>query len=97
MSTIIYKIVPCSSDIVKTRDHHANHIDLSRKNDRIRKLYTRILDLQNMKGCFLLQRRFAYLAHEIAKGLKEEYGMTEFCGTAIYMIGVIDSKRTFPG
>lgn len=33
-----------------------------------------------MKGCFLLQRRFAYLGHAIAQSLKEQYGVTEFCG-----------------
>ncbi len=33
-----------------------------------------------MKICFLLQRRFAYIGHEIAKILKEDYGVKEFCG-----------------
>lgn len=32
-----------------------------------------------MKGCFLLQRTFAYLGHDIARHLKERYGVTEFC------------------
>ncbi|MEK7655918.1 MAG: hypothetical protein AAB386_04555 [Patescibacteria group bacterium] len=33
-----------------------------------------------MKGCLLLQRRFAYLGHGIACHLKERYGVSEFCG-----------------
>lgn len=33
-----------------------------------------------MKGCFVLQRRFAYLAHAAIVNLKERYGLTEFCG-----------------
>ncbi|OGH64490.1 MAG: hypothetical protein A2821_03140 [Candidatus Magasanikbacteria bacterium RIFCSPHIGHO2_01_FULL_41_23] len=33
-----------------------------------------------MKGCFLLQRRFAYLGHAIIRSLKEQYGVTDFCG-----------------
>ncbi|MFH1621476.1 MAG: hypothetical protein ABIB04_05350 [Patescibacteria group bacterium] len=33
-----------------------------------------------MKGCLLLQRRFAYIGHYMAKNLKEEYGVDEFCG-----------------
>src|SRR3989338_8951017 len=33
-----------------------------------------------MKGCFLLQRRFAYIGHELVKILKEKYGVKEFCG-----------------
>lgn len=33
-----------------------------------------------MKGCFLLQRRFAYIGHDVALLLKERYGLTEFCG-----------------
>lgn len=32
-----------------------------------------------MKGCFLLQRRFAYLGHVIAQNLQEKYGVNEFC------------------
>ncbi len=33
-----------------------------------------------MKVCFLLQRRFAYIGHEIARILKEKHGVSEFCG-----------------
>lgn len=33
-----------------------------------------------MKGCFILQRQFAYIGHEIAVHLQEHYGVTEFCG-----------------
>lgn len=33
-----------------------------------------------MKACFHLQRRFAYVGHEIATLLKERHGVTEFCG-----------------
>lgn len=33
-----------------------------------------------MKGCFFLQRRFAYLGHVMALLLKERYGVNEFCG-----------------
>lgn len=33
-----------------------------------------------MKGCFLLQRRFAYIGHFIAQHLKESYGVDKFCG-----------------
>jgi len=33
-----------------------------------------------MKGCFLLQRRFAHIAHKIAVTLKQKYGVTDFCG-----------------
>ena len=33
-----------------------------------------------MKICFLLQRRFAYIGHNLAVLLKEKYGITEFCG-----------------
>lgn len=33
-----------------------------------------------MKACFLLQRRFAYVGHKLAKILKEKYGIEEFCG-----------------
>ncbi len=32
------------------------------------------------KGCFILQRRFAYIGHDIAVHLKERYGLTNFCG-----------------
>ena len=32
-----------------------------------------------MKGCFLLQRTFAFLGHDIARHLQERYGVTEFC------------------
>ena len=32
-----------------------------------------------MKACLVLQRRFAYLGHEIAVLLKEKHGSTEFC------------------
>lgn len=33
-----------------------------------------------MKGCLVLQRRFAYVGHAVARNLKERYGVTEFCG-----------------
>ncbi|MBI2075283.1 MAG: hypothetical protein HYT82_01285 [Candidatus Harrisonbacteria bacterium] len=33
-----------------------------------------------MKGCLLLQRRFATISHAIALTLKEKYGISEFCG-----------------
>ena len=33
-----------------------------------------------MKGCFVLQRRFAYIGHYLAQLLKEQYGVEEFCG-----------------
>ncbi|KKS95720.1 MAG: hypothetical protein UV75_C0003G0053 [Candidatus Giovannonibacteria bacterium GW2011_GWA1_43_15] len=33
-----------------------------------------------MKACFLLQRRFAYVGHAMAKILSEKYGVNEFCG-----------------
>lgn len=33
-----------------------------------------------MKGCLLLQRRFAYIGHYVAKNLKDQYGIDEFCG-----------------
>src|SRR3989338_6926225 len=32
-----------------------------------------------MKGCFILQRRFAYIGHNLAIFLKEKYGVNEFC------------------
>jgi len=32
-----------------------------------------------MKGCFFLQRRFAYVGHSMAVLLKERYGVSEFC------------------
>ncbi|MFA5185783.1 MAG: hypothetical protein WC551_04810 [Patescibacteria group bacterium] len=32
-----------------------------------------------MKGCFILQRQFAYIGHHIALHLKERYGVSEFC------------------
>jgi hypothetical protein len=35
-----------------------------------------------MKGCFVLQRRFAYIGHYVAQLLKEEHGMKDFCGIA---------------
>ncbi len=34
----------------------------------------------SMKGCFYLQRRFAFIGHELAKILQAEHGVTEFCG-----------------
>ena len=37
-----------------------------------------------MKICLLLQRKFLYLGHQIAINLKEDYGVTEFCGY-VYM------------
>jgi len=33
-----------------------------------------------MKGCFILQRRFVYIGHNIAVFLKEKYGVKDFCG-----------------
>ncbi len=33
-----------------------------------------------MKVCFLLQRKFAYLGHQIAINLKEDHGVDQFCG-----------------
>ena len=33
-----------------------------------------------MKACLLYQRRFTRVAHEIAKRLRDDYGVTEFCG-----------------
>lgn len=33
-----------------------------------------------MKGCLLLQRRFAYVGHAIARTLQERYGVSDFCG-----------------
>lgn len=33
-----------------------------------------------MKGCFLLQRRFAVIGHAIALNLKQKYGIENFCG-----------------
>lgn len=33
-----------------------------------------------MKICFLLQRRFAYIGHELAQILKEKHNISEFCG-----------------
>ena len=33
-----------------------------------------------MKVCFLLQRSFAYVGHQLAILLKEKYGINEFCG-----------------
>ncbi|MBI2612555.1 hypothetical protein HYW59_01930 [Candidatus Kaiserbacteria bacterium] len=32
-----------------------------------------------MKGCLVLQRRFAYIGHELGKLLKERHGIDEFC------------------
>src|SRR3989344_6495675 len=32
-----------------------------------------------MKGCLVLQRRFAYVGHELARLLKERHGIDEFC------------------
>ncbi len=33
-----------------------------------------------MKICFFLHRQFAYIGHNLARLLKEEYGVQEFCG-----------------
>lgn len=33
-----------------------------------------------MKGCFLLQRRFAFIGHALAIQLRKNYGIDEFCG-----------------
>lgn len=46
-----------------------------------------------MKGCFILQRRFAYLGHAIARGLNEQYGVTDFCGY-VYQRSSYDFLRT---
>lgn len=32
-----------------------------------------------MKGCFILQRRFAYLAHEMVRELMDSHGLTQAC------------------
>lgn len=37
-----------------------------------------------MKGCFILQRNFAYLGHTMAKELREKYGVDSFCGYVFY-------------
>ncbi|MDO8499662.1 MAG: hypothetical protein Q7S66_03305 [bacterium] len=37
-----------------------------------------------MKGCFVLQRNFAYIGHNLALLLKEKYGIDQFCGY-VYM------------
>jgi hypothetical protein len=37
-------------------------------------------ELKELKFCFLLQRRFAYVGHNLAMILKEKYGVTKFCG-----------------
>lgn len=36
-----------------------------------------------MKVCFLLQRRFAYIGHDLAVHLKNRHGITDFCGFAV--------------
>lgn len=36
-----------------------------------------------MKICFLLQRRFAFLGHDLAVNLKTKHGIEEFCGYVI--------------
>ena len=36
-----------------------------------------------LKGCMVLQRRFAYVGHELAVLLKERHGVGEFCAYAI--------------
>lgn len=41
-----------------------------------------------MKGCFYLQRRFAYIGHAMAVLLKEKYGIKEFCA-------YVDSRSSF--
>src|SRR3989344_4369291 len=33
-----------------------------------------------MKGCFLLQRRWAFMGHNLALILREKYGLDQFCG-----------------
>jgi len=33
-----------------------------------------------MKGCLVLQRRFAYVGHAVARNLKERHGVSDFCG-----------------
>lgn len=34
---------------------------------------------KRLKGCLILQRRFAYVGHELAGLLKRDHGITEFC------------------
>ena len=41
-----------------------------------------------MKGCFYLQRRFAYIGHAMAILLKEKYGVNQFCA-------YVDSRQSF--
>ena len=54
----------------------SNHIDIQTTHN-----YNRPSHYHNfMKGCFLLQRRFAFLGHDLIQTLKEQYGLTEFCG-----------------
>ncbi len=38
------------------------------------------LDKIKMKGCFVMQRRFAYVAHYLARHLKDKYSIDTFCG-----------------
>lgn len=33
-----------------------------------------------MKGCLILQRRFAYVGNAVARTLQERYGVSDFCG-----------------
>ncbi|MCR4334874.1 MAG: hypothetical protein NUV47_04090 [Patescibacteria group bacterium] len=46
-----------------------------------------------MKGCFVLQRRFAYIAHDIIVHLKKKYGLTQFCGY-VFLRSTYDFLRT---
>lgn len=38
-----------------------------------------VATLRTMKGCLVLQRRFAYVGHELAALLKERHGISDFC------------------
>lgn len=46
-----------------------------------------------MKGCLVLQRRFAYVGHAVARTLKERYGVSEFCGYVYQRTGYDFLKR----
>ena len=48
-----------------------------------------------MKGCFILQRNFAYIGHNLAILLKEKYGIEQFCGY-VYMRSSYDFLKSQP-
>lgn len=48
-----------------------------------------------MKGCFLLQRNFAYIGHNLAILLKEKYGIDKFCGY-VYLRSSYDFLKSQP-